>query len=505
MAKQHRRFKTFKLDEISAVDRPAQQGAKAVIMKRDTSGSPDLYLAKADGAAALPPAVEEYLKREFSQDQRDTDAKGGAALPDGSFPISTRSDLENAIRAVGRAKDAEKAKTHIIARARALDATSLLPSDWKVGKAVGGDLVVEIARVAPRDLPAMLDEVIKAEEIEAQVAQITDAKMRGEMQQHIQVAKSALIASCWSALDTTSPEDMASVLRKNFTEYKDHVLGLVPGGVDTTNRDRKAGDYTMALKDIAKALGLAETATETEIVAAALKVAKGEVADLQAKLEKSDQLAKMSGKHKAFMENDKEKMPAGGKDAFAAMTPDARDAHMASNPVNTDVDKNDKTDETVTFKGQTISKRAVGDAQFAITKAMAEEIEKGETERAVGVIEKRVAPMKNIIAKAADVAGVLYRIAKGKSTQADADAIETVLTSANEVMSKNNVLMKEIGGNGGEGGFAKAIDAITAQAAELMKKDPKLTLAKARGTVRDQNPDLAKQEQDEAREARKAA
>jgi len=70
-------------------------------------------------------------KREFSTASRERMAEAGTAMPDGSFPIASRSDLQNAIQAVGRAKDYEKAKAHIISRARALNAMDMLPDDWK--------------------------------------------------------------------------------------------------------------------------------------------------------------------------------------------------------------------------------------------------------------------------------------------------------------------------------------------------------------------------------------
>ena len=73
-------------------------------------------------------------KREFTTAQRERRAESGSALPDGSFPISNREDLANAIQAYGRAKDKEKARRHIIARARALNAVSMLPDSWDVEK-----------------------------------------------------------------------------------------------------------------------------------------------------------------------------------------------------------------------------------------------------------------------------------------------------------------------------------------------------------------------------------
>ena len=74
------------------------------------------------------------IKREFSDEKRKQLAAAGHALPDGSFPIENVTDLHNAIQSVGRAKNYSKVRAHIIARAKALGATSVLPDDWKVTK-----------------------------------------------------------------------------------------------------------------------------------------------------------------------------------------------------------------------------------------------------------------------------------------------------------------------------------------------------------------------------------
>ena len=70
-------------------------------------------------------------KREFSTSTRERMAEAGTAMPDGSFPIANRTDLQNAIQSVGRAKDYNAAKQHIIRRARALNAMDMLPEDWR--------------------------------------------------------------------------------------------------------------------------------------------------------------------------------------------------------------------------------------------------------------------------------------------------------------------------------------------------------------------------------------
>lgn len=52
----------------------------------------------------------------------------------GRFPIANQSDLENAIRAIGRVKggEAERAKVrrYVMSRARALGLSKLIPDTW---------------------------------------------------------------------------------------------------------------------------------------------------------------------------------------------------------------------------------------------------------------------------------------------------------------------------------------------------------------------------------------
>lgn len=181
---------SFRMDEISAVDRPAQQEAKATIMKRDsgelekanyamaittmTGGHSHLvtlgggdYLRRAGdtsivdghchpwimneagdvivghamghnhGIEVISKTMDDTTKREFSPGERESAAEGGAAMPDGSYPIETVSDLQNAIQAFGRAKNPEAVARHIQRRARALDATNLLPDSGVLADLLG--------------------------------------------------------------------------------------------------------------------------------------------------------------------------------------------------------------------------------------------------------------------------------------------------------------------------------------------------------------------------------
>jgi hypothetical protein len=62
------------------------------------------------------------LFKDYPAKTRRRMARTGAALPDGSFPIGTCSDAEDAIRAQGRAKPEKrpKVRAHIRKRVRAL-------------------------------------------------------------------------------------------------------------------------------------------------------------------------------------------------------------------------------------------------------------------------------------------------------------------------------------------------------------------------------------------------
>lgn len=66
----------------------------------------------------------------FTKEQREKLADQGKALPDGSYPIRNRSDLENAIQAIGRSNDYDRTKRWIIKRAGQLKLKDILPEKW---------------------------------------------------------------------------------------------------------------------------------------------------------------------------------------------------------------------------------------------------------------------------------------------------------------------------------------------------------------------------------------
>ena len=71
------------------------------------------------------------IKREFNQNRREQLAASGEAMPDGSYPIVNRGDLQNAIQSYGRASNKGAVKEHIMRRARALGLEDMLPEQWK--------------------------------------------------------------------------------------------------------------------------------------------------------------------------------------------------------------------------------------------------------------------------------------------------------------------------------------------------------------------------------------
>lgn len=92
---------------------------------------------EAPESAEEPPTEDTVdIKRDYGPEAREKMAEDDEALDDGSFPIKNRTDLGNAIKAVGRAKDPDKARAHIKKRAKELDAEDMLPDSWNEEKVV---------------------------------------------------------------------------------------------------------------------------------------------------------------------------------------------------------------------------------------------------------------------------------------------------------------------------------------------------------------------------------
>lgn len=211
--KQKTIMESFHIDEISGVDRPAQEGARALLIKRaddeedafekmlksaglmltsDEKGHSHLvdsmedggttshnkasgaefghshpWVKKTDGSIQIgmadghghdvmekrfEPEEDGYSKRDFTPEQRRQLAKEGKAMPDGSYPIVNVADLRNAIQAFGRAKAKGPVAQHIKRRARALGATEELPKEGLLAlKSVNGDMQKEHDTMAEKN------------------------------------------------------------------------------------------------------------------------------------------------------------------------------------------------------------------------------------------------------------------------------------------------------------------------------------------------------------------
>jgi ATP-dependent protease ClpP protease subunit len=88
--------------------------------------------ASPDGKHPAKPMPSNSLRNDkYKADDRDSMAKSGEAMPDGSYPIADGEDLDKAIHAVGRGgADHDAIRKHIIKRAAALGQSAKIPDNW---------------------------------------------------------------------------------------------------------------------------------------------------------------------------------------------------------------------------------------------------------------------------------------------------------------------------------------------------------------------------------------
>ncbi len=130
--------------------------------------------------------AEMFGKSQFTADEREELAAEGKALTDGSFPIVTRKDLQNAIAAFSRSPNNVEVARHIKRRAEVLGATSLLPVEGKLAslKQKAGQTADDIGNDRDEDSMTTKDDQkkaadkdpVKAAEKRAEVAEASLAK-----------------------------------------------------------------------------------------------------------------------------------------------------------------------------------------------------------------------------------------------------------------------------------------------------------------------------------------
>lgn len=132
------RILKFRITETSLVDRPANDQSTIEHMelaKRLDDDLPEVPGMAPEEVGALRKFFGTIFpglaKKDYSSKEREVAADKNQAMSDGSFPIKTHKDVENAVKDWGRAGSKDDVKAHIVRRAKALAATDKLPNDWE--------------------------------------------------------------------------------------------------------------------------------------------------------------------------------------------------------------------------------------------------------------------------------------------------------------------------------------------------------------------------------------
>lgn len=447
----------FRIGEISGVDKPAQAHARTTIMKRDFDDS----------------AYETLCKRTFTAaERRESEAKGHA-MPGGRYPIENGEDLENAIHAVGRGKGSHAAiRAHIESRAKALGMTDKIPDTWKsVAKKLTvwhdneGNCTIQHDAEDDDDgvskacaaFAKCVEEIHKDASISDKASEV--AKQRADFVKHL-VAQE---------FDAASVEKAA-----------DELSAIVAGSAGASGYRIVKGD-TMSLDALKKALGLSADASEADVTKAAEKMAEDKKKAEKEK-DRAEKFAKMSEKHKAYMDHPEAKMPDGGKDAFKDMEPGERDKHIEAHPIEDDDEETEKAlKKGLAFKapnGTILRKRDFGtEAGFEFAKAQAAELATAKATLAKREEESTVASFEKRATGLGFPAAFGATLRKAYSGDAAAQALVEKEMTALRKQAEAGGVFSELGKRGGTHGTAYA--ELTAKAEELRKSQPTLKQAAA--------------------------
>lgn len=446
-----RLLKDLRIDDVSSVDVGAGRGVRVILTKRDQANAlTSPYNKSLVFGQQLPVEVEAYLKREFTAEQRQASEDKGHAMPGGGFPIENKSDLKNAIQAIGRAKDPAKAKAHIKSRAKDLGATDMIPDTWK--RDTGTNII---------DLPAFLGKAALDFDTAAEIIEVGEEA--GALMHEVREALCALECSISSIMCDEDVSDKAEAIAESFEQFKSHLAGLEPDDLEksmtTANTAPSAAVQKMIDDAVAAAIGKTQT-------------------DFAAQLAKKDEeiaIAKMSEKHKAFhagltSEDEKKK--------FSAMTPAERDAHMEKMKKGA---MDDPVIKAALLENEELKKRiqALEDtATLDVCKRDATDM--GMTEADAGV--------------------TLMKARRGdKEALAKVEAhTKTVLKSRNEAI-KQAKLFTEFGTTHGASSGGDALAELNNKAAELRKKETALSPEQAfeKVLLDPANKELVARERDE--------
>ncbi|WEX10287.1 hypothetical protein [Chelativorans sp. AA-79] len=439
----------FSISEISAVDRPAQKGARMTIMKRDDTGD------------------EPYWKRDFSQEQREQAAERGEAMPDGSYPIINRSDLENAIRAYGRADDKEAVKRHIIRRARALDAVDMLPEDWEVKKVAEAIDTIAKRWIDPAEGAKPFSEFLEAS---------LESARYYEVMEEAGPVINALDNSLRSIAGDTGMDGTAkqTAMRESVEAFMTKIRDTMP---------KIEEDIAEALTDLGKRSNAGDPAGDhvskgkgSNMPDDVKKVAdlEKQVADLTATLSNVLKMSKAEREHLDDMDDDE-------KEEFLRMSPADRKAKM----------KKRAEDDPVVYKSSDgMEFRKSDDPRLVEMAKRADESDK------VAKAEREARELTELKKRASDDFGHLPGTVEAKANVLKAMGtmdeevrknLETILSTA-EKLAKNGFGM--IGTLPGNAAGAETPEGQLQKRAEEIKKAENITFEKAYTKACEENPDL---------------
>ena len=243
--------------------------------------------------------------------------------------------------------------------------------------------------------------------------------------------------------DTLDDEDRLDAVAETFSQYNEFIKSVVADDGAASTHVAK-GEDTMS----------DEMKKKIEDLTAAV-----------AKLTSEAAIAKMSDKHKAFM--DAKNMSDEQKGKFAAMEPDERDDWMSKNPVDEKGGEAKAGD-----KGDDGAKKS-----FKLpAEIVAKLAENEDLKKRLAVIEEREA--RSEFAKKAAALGMPEAFGETlrKIDKAALPEVEKAFKGLTAQVD-TSTLFKEFGSAGA--GTGDAYETLTAKAAELRKADPKLTQEQA--------------------------
>ena len=465
-------LRNVRLGELSLVKRGANKGARTVLIK---TGDRDYGDA----------AYVTLLKRDFTAEERRAAADAGEAMSDGSYPIKTVADLENAIQSVGRADNPDAVKTHIKRRAKALGATDKIPDTWSKS---ADPLAKALLAVAKQEedggaLSTFADELAELEGCQ-EVCTLLNVLQQNLFE--IMSDDDAVAADKVAAMGV-SVGQFLSTLRDRFPDAETQLTKLLkqneataaffteaPHGKDTPMTEaekQQLADLTKKVDDMTKVNG-----------------------DLKKELAK----ASMSDEHKAYMAQ----MPEEKRGDFSNLDAAGRDAFMTKNPVKKSTDK----DESFTIGTNAIKKSDVGEGVFNVIKALHEttvsqaaQLAKAEDNRTeTELVAKARTDYPNVPGEPLDKARVLKAL--DKVDPKVRETVEKIMAFANKAASDR---LSELGG-GGEIEIGTAEQELN-KLAKAHATEHKVDFAKAYDHVLTSNPALYQKYLQEKRKQAQAA